>query len=106
MFNSIEEIRQANKDAEYHWFSKDTMRYFSSRISRKVYPTPWGAYFVSSERNHNRDERLYTVRRAISIGKSRGSVITEGDFQAHKTAKEAHKEAAAWAKHHNDTEGA
>lgn len=99
-FESIEEIRQANKDAGYNWFSKDTMRFFSSRVGRKVYPTAWGAYFVTSERLDD-SPRLYTVRRAIRYGKSKGVVITEGDFQAHKTAREAHKEAAAWARHHN-----
>src|SRR5512139_2521796 len=50
-----------------YWFSKDTMRFFRSRLSDHAYihPTRGRAFFVSSEQNHGFGgpyPRLYTVR--------------------------------------------
>lgn len=47
------------------WFTKDTMRFFSSRIlwdTLTETATPNNYLFVSSERNYDGSKRLYTVR--------------------------------------------
>lgn len=93
MLNTIEEIKQANKDADGHWFDADTMRFFRSRVSRKVYPVEAGTYFVTSERFDDNSPRLYTVRFIWTDG----DVETQGEFQQYKTSKAAHKAAARMA---------
>jgi hypothetical protein len=45
-----------------HWFSKDTMRFFKSRVSGPVYCSKKACYFVSSE-SFNGTDRFYTVRK-------------------------------------------
>jgi hypothetical protein len=42
-------IRDANARAGFHFFSRDTMRFFASRIERPVYQGPGGIFFVTSE---------------------------------------------------------
>lgn len=44
-------VRQAVTAAGSHFFSKDTMRWFGSRMSEQVYPADGGTYFVTSERD-------------------------------------------------------
>lgn len=93
MLNTIEEIKQANKDAGGYFFSPDTMRFFCSRVSRKVYPVADGAFFVTSERYDNNSPRLYSVRFAWT----NGDTETVSEFQQYKTSKAAHRAAAGMA---------
>ena len=86
MLNTIEEIKQANRYAGQHWFDADTMRFFRSRVSDKVYPVKDGAYFVSSERFTDNSPRLHSVRRAYDDGR----VETVGEFQGYATGQQAH----------------
>jgi len=83
-FTSIHEIKQANKELGGHWFSADTMRFFGSRVLPTVYG---GRYFITSEDNFQRTEKLYTVRQA----QPNGDIDTVGDFQAYATRAEAVK---------------
>ncbi len=78
MYNSIEEIQEANERLGHHFFSKDTMRFFSSRIGTTIYG---GCLFVTSEQNKSiingkRQPRGYTVR----IAREDGSLNTVSDF--------------------------
>ena len=86
MLNTIEEIKQANKDAGQCWFDAGTMRFFRSRVSHKVYPVKDGAYFVSSERLTDNSPRLHTVRRAYDDG----SIENVGGFRGYTTGQQAH----------------
>jgi len=56
------DIRQANRQAGFHFFNGDNMRCFDSQISNDVYQGPGGVYFVTSER-YKDSPRGYTVRR-------------------------------------------
>lgn len=85
MLNTIEEIKQASKDAGGHWFDADTMRFFRSRIGHKAYPVSDGAFFVTSERYDDDSPRLYTVRRAYDSGE----IETVGEFQGYATLEQA-----------------
>lgn len=59
-FTNIAEIRRANKNADFHWFSPDTIRAFDSRHISRVYDGgasrdyPEGSrLWVESTRNYN-----------------------------------------------------
>jgi hypothetical protein len=75
---SIETIKRRNANAGHHWFSPDTLRFFSSRVLADTFEHVDGrTFFVSSERRPG-DRRRYTVRVAMPDG----PVHTVGEFQA------------------------
>ena len=82
-FFTVRDIQEACERAGSHWFDKDTMRFFRTRIcgEGRVYG---GRYFVTSERSWT-GPRLYSVRQASE----EGSISTVGEFQGYKTAKAA-----------------
>lgn len=90
MFSSISEIMTAHTG---HWFDASTLRFFSSRISQRVYPAPGGAYFVSSEASPG-EGRRYSVRFADSSG----DITTVGEFQEYTYRSTAHAAAARFAR--------
>jgi hypothetical protein len=77
MYNSIEEIKDANAVVGQLWFSPATMRFFDSRIESGVLR---GAYFVTSEQPPG-GPRVFSVRYADE----RGYVTTIGEFGAYTT---------------------
>ncbi len=81
-YRGISGIREANRDAGFHWFDADTLRFFGSRISEASFD---GRYFVTSEDNFDRSARLYSIREAMSDGQ----VDTVGDFQEYATRAQA-----------------
>jgi hypothetical protein len=77
------EFEQLNKAKGFHWFSKDIMRFFRSRVSNFDRIT---GYFITSEQATGHDRR-YTIRQANF---ETGQVETIGEFQAYadiRTAK-------------------
>lgn len=86
MYATIDEIKQANRAIGHHWFEPAAMRFFRSRVSATVYPTPNGAFFVSSERGSHQTARRYSVR----FCDARGRIETVDEFQAYATARDAH----------------
>lgn len=85
MYATIEAIEQANRAIGHHWFEPAAMRFFRSRVSSRVYPTPSGAFFVSSERGSHQKARRYSVR----FCDARGRIETVGEFQAYAGARRA-----------------
>lgn len=82
-FASIEAMKRANRDAGFHFFDADSMRFFRSRIAPGVIG---GRFFVTSEQyvavmSNEKGPRLYTVREM----RSDGSIETVGEFQAHRS---------------------
>ena len=47
---TIDVIKEANKKSGGKWFDRETIDFFSSRISKEVYDGPGGVYFVTSEK--------------------------------------------------------
>lgn len=80
----IEDVKHANEKAGKYWFSKDTLRFFKSRVAPVAYTTRDGktAYFVSSEKFDHDTPRLYTVR---MCDLTTGEIDTVGKFQAYKS---------------------
>lgn len=88
IYYSVSEIE---REAKGYFFSKDTMRFFKSRILQDVYQGVGGVYFVTSERFDNNTPRLFTVRK---YDPETRMINTAGDFnqlsryQAIKSAKQ------------------
>ena len=80
-YETITEIKEANKAIGHHWFSRDTMRFFNSRVESKVYG---GHFFITSEKYMDDDRRTYTIRSCYN-----GHVDTVGEFQQYRTIEEA-----------------
>ena len=75
-------VRRHVSETGSHWFDRDTMRFFRSRVGLYAYQDAQYAdvvYFVSSERSPFGGRR-YSVRRANI---ETGTVETVGDFQAY-----------------------
>lgn len=83
MFN-IDEIKRANRDAGYHFFSPDTLRFFGSRILPAVIG---GRFFVTSEQRgfDAADGRGYTVREFMPDG----SIETIGELNDYTSSRAA-----------------
>lgn len=84
-FHSIDGVRAANRSAGQHWFDRDTMRFFNSRISDCLYS---GRLFVSSERMRYESStpRRYTVR----FVDTDAGIETLGEFDEFATSRQAH----------------
>lgn len=89
------ELAREAKRAGSHWFDRDTLRWFDSRILEDIYD---GRFFISSERNkYGDDVRRYTVREFKFSGYVREDgrecvrfdIDTVGEFGQFATAREA-----------------
>ena len=99
MFRTIEEIKRANRDSGYHFFSADTMRFFGSRI---VSGLIGGHYFVTSEESDVWNQpRRYSVR----VAHSDGMIDTVGGFHVYQNAREAADVARDCARHEEPIQG-
>jgi len=94
-FETISDIKQANRLAGSHFFDRDSMRFFRSRIVPKIYNGPGGIYFVTSEQYSDETARLYTVRK---FNPADADIDTVGDFQKYNSKTEALSEAKRLAK--------
>lgn len=101
-FWTIDDIKRANADAGYYFFSPSTMRSFNSRVSDEVYQGPGGVFFVTSEKNRGscnywnsiERPRLYTVRQFLP---ETGDVKNMEGFQKYKTLDSAKRAAKRYA---------
>lgn len=82
---TISDVRAANKAIGHHWFSRDTMRFFKTRIESTLYKN--GTFITSEQPPHG--PRVYSVRRAMADG----SIDTVGDFCGYRHKEDA-REAA------------
>lgn len=83
---TIDQIKRANSSAGHHFFDRDTLRFFRSRVSGRTYVGARGeTYFVTSEQGPH-SLRRYTVR-VTTDGVSINSVP---EFQAFANARTAH----------------
>lgn len=67
-----------------HWFSKDSMRFFKSRLPQDAYKIGDLYYFISSEQ-YMSDPRAYTLR----VMTEDGTIDSVGEFQEHATKARA-----------------
>lgn len=102
MYYTIEQIKQKNRALGRHWFSRDTMRFFRTRIMCRVFPCEDGALFVTSDCHPTRSGwcRRYSVRRADAAGE----ISTVGEFGGWRTRSQALAEAGRLARQENAQE--
>lgn len=65
MYTSLQEIKDANRRAGYHWFDTCATGFFGSRYGSTIYG---GRYFISSEPFAWEGPRVYTIREALPDG--------------------------------------
>ena len=88
-----DEVRRRAEKGSPHFFDKDTMRFFSSRISELMWKDAnRNIWFITSEQDkgttqHTGSVRAFTVRK---IDES-GDILKVGEFQGHSTLGEARR---------------
>lgn len=85
-YDTLADMRRANRVNGRHFFAPSSMRYFNSKIHDKVFR---GNYFVTSEQfidsHGNAAERLYSVRLMLNHGR----IETLPKFQAFEKLSDA-----------------
>jgi hypothetical protein len=85
-YKTIADVKAANQAIGNHWFSRDTMRFFNTRIESKLLTRGSGRqFFITSERQDETKARKYTIREAMPDG----NIDTFGEFQAHSSLEDA-----------------
>lgn len=83
-FTEVREFYQRMRP-EGHWFDKDTLRFFKSKLPASAYELRTGGiYFVTRETNPS-GVSAYSVRRQTVAG----DIATVGDFHSYPTAAAA-----------------
>lgn len=85
---TIEEIKRRNARAGFHFFDRDTMRFFRSRIAPGVmHAGKQDVYniFITSEKYSDSAPRLYTVRHMTDDG----DIVSLSKFQAYRSLESA-----------------
>jgi len=117
MLTTIEQIKEVANASEQSkfYFRPATMRWWRTRVSSKVYPTAWGAFFVQSddpgyriehwngkgEFHHGASRRLYTIKSCTDSG----TIHTIGSFGDYATLKAAHRAARVRAEEVREVQG-
>lgn len=90
---SIDDVKETyNSKTMGHWFSKDTMRFFKSRLSETAYLCNDHYYFISSEKSGYDSPRRYSVRSMDNDC----NISTIGEFQEFATLREARSDLARY----------
>ncbi len=76
------DVKKCARECGSHWFDKDTMRFFKSRVGSEAYADgKGGAYFVSSEQGPD-EIRRYSIQH---FNAKKCNISTIGKFQKYKT---------------------
>ncbi len=82
-FKSMADVRAKNKEIGHHFFDRDTMKYWGSKVESALYR---GTFFITSEKGRLPTEpRKFTIRRVLPTGE----IITEGTSRRFKTLDSA-----------------
>lgn len=97
---TVEQLKRAVSETGSHFFDKDTMRFFKSRVAPGVIHTDTGLVFITSEQfetwypSYYRDARKYTVRKLTEFG----DIVEIGEFQQYDSLYAARKAAKEYGK--------
>lgn len=84
--NNIYSVNDIKRKHKGFWFSKDTMRFFKSKLVQDVFPANKGkVYFVSSEKGPDM-VRKFSVR---CYNLATDSISTVGEFGGYETKTKA-----------------
>ena len=85
MFQTMDEVRRANRDAGYHWFSGESDRFFRTRYESGLMTVGGRQFFITSEQREHDSERRFTVRKVCADG----AISTVGKFMEYASLHEA-----------------
>ena len=85
MFNNITEVKKANKENGQHFFDRNTLAFFGSKVYPDLYTVAGRQFFITSEDNFNRTEKGYTIREAMPDG----DIETISEFLQYATKEQA-----------------
>jgi hypothetical protein len=85
MFSTMTDIRAANKANQGHFFDREVMRVFRSRVESGVL---YGQFFITSESYDDTSPRFYTVRVATPRGQVR-TFNVPGSHNKHASLRSA-----------------
>lgn len=97
MYETIDQIKQANAHTGQRWFEEGAMQWFSSIIEPKVYQ---GCYFITSEKYELSDVEKgkgmpeMPRRWSIRLATPQGWISTMGEFQHYNSLQEAEEAVA------------
>ena len=89
----IDEVKTRSEKLAKHFFDRDTLKFFSSRISELCWKKGNDIFFITSEADnssikHAGSVRSWTVRKSTI----EGDIITgKGEFQKHASLNDARK---------------
>ena len=81
---TITEMRKRNTEAGGNWFSKETMKFFGTKIETR--PNKDNVFITSEWADFSETKRAYTLRKFIP---EKNNVETIGDFLQYSTLEEA-----------------
>jgi len=87
-YNTLADVRNANRQAGYHFFDADTLRFFRGRIIGQLVA---GRYFITSEQFVAPYEAPAPRRYTIRYANDDATIDTVGDFQQYATLADARK---------------
>ena len=76
-YYSMEDIKRANEEKGFYFFTPGAMKFFKSRFGDTVFQGIGGIYFVTSEKFDWQSPRNYTVRQ---FNPETGKISTVGEF--------------------------
>lgn len=80
-YETMDDVIAANRAINHHWFDRDTMRFFGTRIESRLIA---GKRFITSEKPPS-GRRRYTIREAMPDG----TIDTVGEFCQFATLRQA-----------------
>lgn len=97
---TVSQLKAAVTLTGSHFFDKDAMRFFRSRVAPGILHTDRGIVFITSEQfvsytpTYHAEPRMYTLRLLTEEGDIKGL----GEFQQYKDLRQARKAAKDYAK--------
>jgi hypothetical protein len=85
-YRSVAEIITHSKNIGHHFFSKDAMKFFGSKVYEDLH---LGKYFITSEKDNYRPDhkREYTIRKCVDGDVS--TVGVHGQYASLRAARNA-----------------
>ena len=85
MFNNITEVKKANKAKGQHFFDKEALSFFGSKVFPELYTVAGRQFFITAEDKFNRTKKAYTIREALPDG----DIQTVGEFLGYESKEQA-----------------
>lgn len=81
----MQEVKKANEKLGQHFFNKETLQFFGSRILPKIYNANNRQFFITIEDNFDRSAKYYSIREVLPDG----DIETLGKFLQFESLEDA-----------------